>query len=120
MKKLTLVLLFVLLSGCTYFYTTQNLNAVRMGMTKQALLEYFPFKSNASGMTIRAAQRKNGKLIEVGEVQLMDPTTERITSYWFLFADGRLQQWGRPEDWQKVDARLRISYSPPGIPPEDT
>jgi hypothetical protein len=62
-------------------------------------------------MLIRAAQKNNENLIEVGEVLLTDGVSPTV-AYWFLFNNGKLEQWGQPEDWKDVKARYEISYSP--------
>lgn len=76
-----------------------------------------PAAGNIPGMEIRASQRtSNGKLIEVGEVLLTDGVRETV-SYWFIFENGLLAQWGRPEDWQQAATRYEINYNrPAGVP----
>ena len=62
-------------------------------------------------MQIRAAQKSDGKLVEVGEVLMTDGVSPTV-AYWFLFENGLLVQWGQPADWKEVKARYEISYNP--------
>ena len=118
MKKLALILFFALLvSACAVqqqYYLKSNLNNISIGQTKQQLLEMFPGQNSIGGappMQIRAAQKSNGKLIEVGEVLMTDGVSATV-AYWFLFEDGELVQWGQPADWKEVKARYEINYNP--------
>ena len=118
MKKLGLVLFVALLvSACAVqqrYYIKSNLNNIAIGQTKEQLLRMFPGEKQAGGappMQIRAAQKSNGKLIEVGEVLMTDGVSNTV-AYWFLFEDGALAQWGQPEDWKEVKARYEINYNP--------
>ena len=66
------------------------------------------------GMRLRATARPAGRArLEIGEVSLADERG-RQTLYWFLFADGRLQAWGRPEQWDAAAARhgVDLPYRP--------
>jgi len=110
------------LVGCTtrqLIYTTQSLNQLSIGDTKVKILQFFHPRpqSNTPGMQIRAAQRNSsGKLLEIGEVLLTDGVTATVP-YWFMFEDGLLAQWGRPEDWKSAAARYDINFNPsPGVP----
>ena len=113
-----LIIVFVLLSGCATqqrYYTKSNLNFISIGQTKEELLSRFPGQSRSRGapppFSIRAAQKNEGALIEVGEVLLTDGVSATVP-YWFLFEDGKLIRWGQPEDWKKVEARYEINYNP--------
>jgi len=126
MKKLTVciaVVALLSLVGCAQrYYLKSNLNHISLGQTKEKTLSMFPsrqsaWSGNIPGMEIRAAQRSsNGKLLEIGEVLLTDGVTPTV-SHWFMFEDGLLVQWGRPEDWKKAAARYDINFNPsPGVP----
>lgn len=121
----------LLLVGCApdiyqRYYLKTNMNKITIGQTKANVLSMFPGEltekgvrpqGGAPGMEIRAAHRSSsGKLLEVGEVLLTDGVTSTV-SHWFMFEDGLLVQWGRPEDWNKAAARYDINFNPsPGVP----
>ena len=111
------LIVFIVIAGCATqqrYYLASNLNQVSVGQTKSELFRMFPGEKRAGGappLVIRAAQQDDGGLIEVGEVVLTDQIRPAVP-YWFLFNDGILQQWGRPEDWQNVKARYEINYNP--------
>lgn len=113
-----------LLVGCEtvptqMFYQKASLNYISIGNTKAQLLNIYKRNphGNVPGMEIRASQKNtSGKLIEVGEVLLTDGVTATV-SYWFIFENGVLAQWGRPEDWQQAATRYEINYNrAPGVP----
>ena len=65
------------------------------------------------GMRLRArGQSPNYAQVEVAEVTLVDGREGGL--YWFLFGDGRLLAWGRPDEWAAVVSRHRldIDYAP--------
>ena len=97
-----------------------NLNQITFGQTKEKTLSFFPGdrSKDIPGMVIRAAQRSSsGKLLEIGEVLLTDGVTPYVVSHWFMFEDGLLVQWGRPEDWRKAASHYDINFNPsPGVP----
>ena len=110
------------LAGCastaTFTYTEGNLGNIRAGDSRERILAIFPTKITKEevtrGMTIRAARRDaSGTLIEVGEVLLLSEEDRlKLTPYWFLFENGRLVRWGRPEDWQAFSASYQIDFTP--------
>jgi len=112
----------VALVGCastaTFTYTESNLGNIRVGDSRERILAIFASKITKEevtrGMTIRAAQRDaSGTLIEVGEVLLLNEEDRlKLIPYWFLFEDGRLVRWGRPEDWQAFSASYQIDFTP--------
>lgn len=109
-------------AGCastpTFTYTESNLGNIRVGDPKERILGMFASKITSGeitqGMTIRAARRDtSGNLIEVGEVLLLnEEDIYKLTPYWFLFENGRLQGWGRPEDWRAFSAKYQIDFNP--------
>lgn len=118
-KYITVVVLmvFTILLGCTHeVYLKTNLNKISLGQTKAQVLSIFPSRKDGlrgviPGMEIRAAQHSaNGKLLELGEVLLTD-SVKPTDSYWFIFEDGLLVQWGLPKDWKKVSSEF-INSSP--------
>lgn len=115
-----LLLMCVFFTGCaTTYYSDENLNHISVGDSKENLLNRFR-PQNVGGqdvpsMKIRAARRDNsGKLLEVGEVPLtaMVGREKGLVYFWFLFENGRLTQWGRPEDWRAVGRRYEINFNP--------
>jgi len=121
--KFTAGIALLLLVGCggQYYYSTKSLNEITLGWTKKNIMFIFSGESKRGipGMVIRAAQRSasSGKLLEVGELLLIDEVRTGVVSHWFLFEDGLLVQWGRPEDWRKAASRYEINYNPsPGVP----
>jgi hypothetical protein len=126
MKKLTLAIAgiaLLLLFGCATeqrFYLKNNLNTISIGQTKEKVLAMFPGekrKGGAPGLEMRSAQRStSGQLVEVGEVMLTDGVTPSVM-HWFMFEDGIMTQWGRPEDWNKAAVRYEMLINPPpGVP----
>ena len=105
-------------SSGTWYYLESTLNKLSVGASKDSLLTAFRGGEvnghQTSGMQIRAAKRTDsGDLLEVGQLVLMDETNkERKVPYWFLFKNGKLVQWGRPEDWRAVAARYEIDFNP--------
>jgi hypothetical protein len=126
----------IMLPGCSsslrYYRESQVVNSLSVGMTKQALLNTWQWHSReytVAGLRIRAArQTETGTLLEVGEIPLLSDEPDKnypyssdwptkIYAYWLLFENGRLVQWGRPQDWRAVSQRYDIHYNPSlGIP----
>ncbi|MBI3030664.1 MAG: hypothetical protein HYY64_14255 [Candidatus Rokubacteria bacterium] len=108
--------------GCastpTFTYTEGNLGSIRAGDSKERILAIFATtitnEEVTHGMMIRAARRDaSGTLIEVGEVLLLNEEDRfKLTPHWFLFENGRLVRWGRPEDWRAVSAEYQIDFTP--------
>ncbi len=109
-------------SGCasipTFTYTEENLRTVRVGDSKERILAIFVTKITSEeitrGMTISVARKDaSGNLVEVGEVFLLNKEDMyKLTPYWFLFENGRLQGWGRPEDWRAFSTQYQIDFNP--------
>jgi hypothetical protein len=65
------------------------------------------------GMRLRASGRSpRHAQVEVAEVTLADAAGGRV--HWFLFGDGRLIAWGRPEEWPGTvqSHAIEIDYPP--------
>ena len=98
------------------YHPVERLAGVRSGQSKQRLFDLFGTVFveqhgegvEVEGMRIRAAGRSESNTrLEVSEVTLAE-TRWRATRYWFLFEDGRLIAWGRPEQWQATAVRHRV------------
>jgi hypothetical protein len=99
----------------------ERLTTVRAGDAKEAVFELFATafeRRNGSvvrveGMRLRASGRSaQHARVEVAEVKIADAATGSL--YWFLFGDGHLVAWGRPEEWARTTGRLQveIDYQP--------
>jgi hypothetical protein len=98
-----------------------RLSTIRVGDAKEAVFERFGTaieRRNGSlvrieGMRLRATGRSpNHAQVEVAEVRVGDTAAGSL--YWFLFGDGRLVAWGRPEEWAAATGRyqVEIDYQP--------
>jgi hypothetical protein len=94
---------------------------VRAGQSKDQVFGHFSSMFDKQGqkiveiqgMRLRASGRSaTGAGLEVGEVRLADEAGE--TLYWFLFSDGRLLAWGRPEQWGATASKygVELPYRP--------
>ncbi len=117
--KLTVICLFfgLIVAGCSSgprYYLKSNLNNLNIGLSKSQMISAYSGGENGKIMPliIRATKNVNGELIEIGEMPMMSKNTYSKTTYWFLFVDGYLKQWGEPRDWQDVKARYEINYNP--------
>jgi hypothetical protein len=117
-KGLVMLGLSLVVLGCSRYYLETNLNVMSVGLTKAEFLQTYggtcDGRMNACKPAIvRAVQRqKDGSLVEVLTLELINSSGSASTDYWFVFRDSRLVQWGRPEDWQQVAARYEISFTP--------
>lgn len=104
------------------YHSPKRLASVRKGQSKEVVFGLFGAVfakhegkiTEIQGMRLRASGRSAGSTrIEVSEVSLADEG-ERGTPYWFLFEDGRLITWGRPEQWGTAASRygLDVPYRP--------
>jgi hypothetical protein len=103
----------------------ERLTTVRAGDAKEAVFELFGTaieRRNGSlvrieGMRLRASGRSpQHAQVEVAEVRIADAAAGSL--YWFLFGDGRLVAWGRPEEWAMATGRyqVEIDYQPDPSP----
>jgi hypothetical protein len=99
----------------------ERLTTVHPGDAKDKVFELFATafeRRNGSlvqieGMRLRASGHSpHHAQVEVAEVKVAD--TAGGSLYWFLFGDGRLIAWGRPEEWSGATRRyqLEIDYQP--------
>jgi hypothetical protein len=103
------------------YHPAKRLARVRAGQSKDQVFGHFSSMFDKQGqkiveiqgMRLRASGRSaTGAGLEVGEVRLADEAGE--TLYWFLFSDGRLLAWGRPEQWGATATKygVELPYHP--------
>jgi hypothetical protein len=104
------------------YHAARRLSSVRKGQSKEEVFEHFGSTVarrdgaivEIQGIRLRVSgQSARGARVEVGEVNLTDAIA-RPLPYWFLFSDGRLLAWGRPEQWAAAATRhgVELSYDP--------
>ena len=107
------------------YHPRGRLTTIRAGDAKEAVFELFGTAiedRNGSlvrieGMRLRATGRSpHHARVEVAEVRIGDTAAGSL--YWFLFGDGRLVAWGRPEEWAAAAGRyqVEIDYRPKPSP----
>ena len=107
------------------YHPRDRLTTIRAGDAKEAVFELFGTaieRRNGSlvrieGMRLRATGRSpHHARVEVAEVRIGDTAAGSL--YWFLFGDGRLVAWGRPEEWVAATGRyqVEIDYRPKPSP----
>lgn len=106
----------LLLGGCTSYYLESNLNSLSVGTSKTQMLSSFGGRTSQGGqahpLLFRHAKRTpSGVLVEVGEMPMWSDRYSRDVTYWFLFENGSLVQWGQPQDWPPVARRYEIDLS---------
>ena len=98
------------------YHSARRLAGLRAGQSKDEVFGRFGslFATQdqkvveIEGMRLRASGQSAGRArLEVAEVSLTDETG-RTVLYWFLFSDGRLVAWGRPEQWDAAAARFGV------------
>lgn len=98
-----------------------RLTTVRPGDPKETVFEHFATRVERrngrvvriEGMRLRARGRSpHHAQVEVAEVKIGNTATASL--YWFLFGDGRLVAWGRPDEWVRASTRyqVEIEYQP--------
>jgi hypothetical protein len=50
--------------------------------------------------------------LHVVAVPLSANGNDHEDEYLFVFRNGRLEQWGKPDDWQRVASRYQIDFNP--------
>jgi hypothetical protein len=97
----------------------QRLTAVHKGDMKERVFDLFGgtvTRQNGTliridGMRLRAKGRSpDHPQVEVADVEVAE--NGRVQRYWFLFAEGTLMAWGRPDEWPVAAKRyqLEIAY----------
>jgi hypothetical protein len=99
------------LLGCATFFYESNLQTLSPGWTKSQFFEYFDH-AKAERPVVRAAKSEGGTVTEVITLRLIRSRSTEPTDYWFVFQDGTLRRWGRPEDWGTVAATYDINFNP--------
>jgi hypothetical protein len=98
------------------YHARKRLASVRKGQSKEVVFGLFGTVFSKQdgkivevrGMRLRASgQSASNTRLEVSEVSLVDGNG-RETPYWFLFEDGRLLTWGRPEQWAPAVSRYGL------------
>lgn len=121
MRRTMIALTLCLLSGCTYYYYESNLNRLSPGISEEQFLAAYPTKhgvNTTAGAAIRASKTIDGKRLDVVTLPLALNGIDHSTEYWFIFRDGKLVQWGKPEDWRSVSATYQIDFNPsPSVRP---
>ena len=93
----------------------QRLTTLRVGDAKERVFELFGstverrngLLVRIEGMRLRATGRSSQHAqVEVAEVKVADAGAGGV--YWFLFGDGRLLGWGRPEEWPATAKRYEV------------
>jgi hypothetical protein len=104
------------------YQSAERLAVLRRGDSKERVFDVFSTVfvklrgkvMKVEGIRLRASGRSpRDGAIEVGEVVLADPEAVG-TPYWFLFEDGRLLAWGRPEEWRAAATRYQVDLNYPG------
>jgi hypothetical protein len=104
--------------------SAERLAIIRRGDSKERVFDVFSTVFvkqrgkviKVEGIRLRASGRSpRDGTIEVGEVVLADAEAAP-TPYWFLFEDGRLLAWGRPDEWRPTATRYQIDLNYPGHP----
>lgn len=82
--------------------------------TATAILKYWEEHPEVDSPVLRAAKSDDdGTLIEVFTLNLFSgPSGAEPAPYWFVFQNGILRQWGRPNDWPNVAAKYNINFNP--------
>jgi len=113
-KIIAITILGLSLVGCggPYYWYKSNLNTMKIGQTKKDLFLKYNQDSRAIPMQIRSTKKVNGELIEIGEMPMIDSRGgSNIKTYWFLFKNGKLQQWGRPDDIKNITQRYEVNVN---------
>jgi hypothetical protein len=100
----------------------EKLTEIRSGDSKERIFDLFATVfvkqggkvEQIDGIRLRVSSRPApNRLVEVGEVVVGERGSDGIP-YWFLFEEGRLLAWGKPEQWDAAALRYQIEldYAP--------
>ena len=111
-RTLVVAALSLAVVACGFYYFPESqLQQLAPGQTKQQFLARFSDTAYSRPVLRAAKSDSAGRLIEVITLMMADPYKE-ATEYWFVFKNGVLQQWGRPEDWTNAAATYDINFNP--------
>lgn len=97
MKRiLTAIALFLFISCAPYKQI--NLSAISIGMTKEQVVSALKKKPDN---LIGAKKYATGNVEVLQYTRYNSITGQLEERYWLYFLDNKLQQWGRPGDWEK-------------------
>lgn len=103
------------------YWPDSNLNNMRLSITKDEFISYWGDGKKCTnliwgacaGPVLRAARMSSGNVLtEVLTLQFTSSGSNEGVEHWFVFQNGRLVQWGKPQDWQAVAARYEVSFTP--------
>lgn len=97
MKKILCLVIATSLLSCAS-YRKINMSSINLGMTKQEVTMIL----NRNPDNVIGAKKYNSGTVEVVQYSRKDLSYDRIVErYWLYFYNGKLEQWGRPGDWEK-------------------
>ena len=114
MNKCLIISVFILLSSCTFMYqdfdkygknyNKVNLHLLKIGDDKQQVLSKIGKPHNVIG-----SKKFSQGLIEVWAYEKWYAKMwfdEKEEEYWLYFLNEKLEQWGRPGDWEEEADRI--------------
>ena len=110
-RQVAIILLCGLCLSCTRYFLESGLLRLTPGTTKSQFLTYFN-APNVEGPVLRAMKSEGGIVTEVMTLRLVRDAGSSTNEYWFVFQNGRLRQWGLPDDWSAVAATYNVNFNP--------
>jgi len=103
MKKVfLLIFLLLFITSCAHTYGRIELDRLKLGMTKQEVRNELGRPFNVIG-----SMAFPEGLLEVWEYRRYHLWYDYLEEqYWLYFFDDRLEQWGRPGDWEREVDRI--------------
>lgn len=93
----------IIFSGCSHYIREKDLNSLYLGMTKEEVTATL----KGSGIT-RGASIIEGTATEGVQYKSWTPFSEP-EDYFLYFEDGKLTQWGRPQDWHNNTRKYEVN-----------